>query len=192
MPRLKNRCPFTLHIFYMVVVSFLQVWVCVCAFGFNVVFNNFSVISRRCLVATWSSILTFRVLPHWSISCPRQLTWYHTQSHYPDTGSHIILTPGRPVPALPSKSESNYIVPFLTTLICPVPRSGNSTDWAIGAGCKFEASVFIVMVKFFLCISFNLQKGRKKKERKKKCSSVIGSNFLREYTERQRGLSLRL
>ena len=40
---------------------------CVCVFGFNVAFNNFSVISRRCLVATGSSMLTFIVLPHWSI-----------------------------------------------------------------------------------------------------------------------------
>ena len=30
---------------------------CVCVFGFNVTFNNFSVISRRCLVATGSSLL---------------------------------------------------------------------------------------------------------------------------------------
>ena len=37
---------------------------CVCVFGFNVAFNNFSVISRRCLVATGSSMLTFIVLPH--------------------------------------------------------------------------------------------------------------------------------
>ena len=41
--------------------------VCVCVFGFNVAFNNFSVISRRCLVATGRSMLTFIVLPHWSI-----------------------------------------------------------------------------------------------------------------------------
>ena len=43
------------------------VCVCVCEFGFNVAFNNFSVISRRCLVVTGSSMLTFIVLPHWSI-----------------------------------------------------------------------------------------------------------------------------
>ena len=41
--------------------------VCVCVFGFNVAFNNFSVISRRCLFATGSSVLIFIVLPHWSI-----------------------------------------------------------------------------------------------------------------------------
>ena len=38
-----------------------------CEFGVNVAFNNFSVISRRCLVVTGSSMLTFIVLPHWSI-----------------------------------------------------------------------------------------------------------------------------
>ena len=37
---------------------------CYCLFGFNVAFNNFSVISRRRLVATGSSMLTFIVLPH--------------------------------------------------------------------------------------------------------------------------------
>ena len=33
-------------------------------FGLNVVFNNISVISRHCLVATGSSVLTFIVLSH--------------------------------------------------------------------------------------------------------------------------------
>ena len=50
----------------------------------------------------------------------------------------------------------------------------------------FAASVFIVMVKFFLCISFDLQKERtkerKKKERKNR-SSVIECSFLRENIE---------
>ena len=40
---------------------------CCCLFGFSVAFKNFSVISRRCLVATGSSMFTFIVLPHWSI-----------------------------------------------------------------------------------------------------------------------------
>ena len=40
------------------------VCVCVCVFGFNVAFNNFSVISRRSLVATGSSMLAFIVLLH--------------------------------------------------------------------------------------------------------------------------------
>ena len=52
---------------------------CCCLFGFNVALNNFSVISQLCLAATGSSMLT-------EVSCPRHLTWYHTQSHYPDTG----------------------------------------------------------------------------------------------------------
>ena len=37
-------------------------FVCLC--WFNVTFNNFSVISQQCLVATRSSVLTFIVLPH--------------------------------------------------------------------------------------------------------------------------------
>ena len=40
---------------------------CCCLFGFNIAFNNFSVISRRCLVATGSSMLTFIVLSNWNI-----------------------------------------------------------------------------------------------------------------------------
>ena len=39
----------------------------VCLFWFNVAFNNVSVISRQCLVATGGSVLTFIVMPHWSI-----------------------------------------------------------------------------------------------------------------------------
>ena len=38
-----------------------------CLFWFNVTFNNFSVISRRCLVVTGSTMLTLIVLAHWSI-----------------------------------------------------------------------------------------------------------------------------
>ena len=58
----------------------------------------FSVISRRCLVATGSSMLTFIVLPHWSIM-PRD-TWHDT------IPSHIILTlQGWPVLALHCNSE---------------------------------------------------------------------------------------
>ena len=49
---------------YMVLPG--EVWdgVCVCVFRFNIAFNNFSVISRRFLVATGSLMLTFIVLPH--------------------------------------------------------------------------------------------------------------------------------
>ena len=42
----------------------VQAGYCCCLFGFNVVFNKFSVISRRCLVATGSSVFAFIVLPH--------------------------------------------------------------------------------------------------------------------------------
>ena len=69
-------------------------WRC-CLFRFNVTFNNFSVISRQCLVVTGNSILTFIVLPHWSI-----MLQTHDMISY-----HIILTPGRPVLALSRKSE---------------------------------------------------------------------------------------
>ena len=72
---------------------------------------------------------------------------YHVPDTWHDTTpSHIILTLGRPVLALPRKSEcqarSSYYH-FLTTLVCrgpgsnpwlPVPRNGHSTNWAIGAG----------------------------------------------------------
>ena len=46
----------------------------------------------------------------------------------------------------------------------------------------FAASVFIAMVNFFLCISFDLQKERTK-EIKKNRFSVIESYFLRENIE---------
>ena len=67
-------------------------------------------------------------------------TWHNT------TPCHIILTLGRPVLALPRKSwvpSEEQLVPFLTTLVRrgpgsnpgpPVPQSGHSTYWAIGAG----------------------------------------------------------
>ena len=51
----------------------------------------------------------------------------------------------------------------------------------------FAASVFIAMVKFFLCISFDLQKERTKE--RKNCSSVIESYFLREKIEPKIGTS---
>ena len=82
---------------------FFFLWVS--EFGFNVAFNNFSVISRRCLVATGSSVLTFIVLPHWSILSQ---TWYHTQSHYPDTGS--TSPSSTPQVWVPSEEQ---LVPFL-------------------------------------------------------------------------------
>ena len=84
--------------------------------------STLSVISRRCLVVTGSSMLTFIVLPHCGI---------RSQTLLPDTtSSHILLTPERPVLVLPRKSECQAVeqlVPLLTTLVChglglnPVP-----------------------------------------------------------------------
>ena len=55
------------------------------------------VISRRCLVVTGSTMLTLIVLPHCGI---------RSQTLLPDTtSSRIILTPERPVLALPRQSE---------------------------------------------------------------------------------------
>ena len=60
MDLLRNRA--IIETYYYTVVLL----VCVCEFGFNVAFNNFSVILRRCLVATGSSMLTYAhsMLPH--------------------------------------------------------------------------------------------------------------------------------
>ena len=75
----------------------IKTWNCCCLFGFNVAFNNFSVISRRCLVATGSSMLE---------SCSAASLKYHAPDTWHDTTpSHIILTLGRPVLALSRKSE---------------------------------------------------------------------------------------
>ena len=64
-------------------------------FGFNVAFNNLSVILWRCLDVTGSSMLTFRVLPHWNIM--PQTLWHDIPP------SHIILTLNWPVP-IPSST----------------------------------------------------------------------------------------
>ena len=66
---------------------------------------------------------------------------YHAPETWHDiTSSHIILTLGRPVLALPRKvwmPREEQLVPFLTTLVCrcpgskpwpPIPRSGHSTE----------------------------------------------------------------
>ena len=62
------------------------------SFGLNVAFNNLSVISRRCLDVAGSSILSFRMLPHWNITL--QTLWHDIPP------SHIILTLRWPVLAL--------------------------------------------------------------------------------------------
>ena len=61
--QMYNNLPIQLHM-VMLYYQVLTKENCVCVFGFNVAFNNFSVISQRCLVATGSSMLTFIVLPH--------------------------------------------------------------------------------------------------------------------------------
>ena len=102
-------------------------------FGFNIAFNNCLVISIGCLVATGSSMLTF-----YSTTSSK----YHAPDTWHDTiPSHIILTMGRPVLALPHKSECQarkfsaiflvYRTPGSNTWP-PIPRSGHSTDWATG------------------------------------------------------------
>ena len=47
--------------------SFRFLCLLACLFWFNVALNNFSVISRWCLVATGSPMFTYIVLPDWSI-----------------------------------------------------------------------------------------------------------------------------
>ena len=87
-------------------------------FGFNVAFNNLSVISRQCLDVAGSSMLTFRVLPHWNIT--PQTLWHDIPP------SHIILTLSWPVLALFSQCYFLYfrqakeqLVPFLKSLVWP-------------------------------------------------------------------------
>ena len=71
------------------------------------------VISRRCLVVTGSSMLTFIVLP-----IPDTFTCYHLQSHYTDTGA----TSPSPTPKIRVPS-GEQLVPLLTTLVCRGPGS---------------------------------------------------------------------
>ena len=141
--------------------------VCVCVFGFNVAFNNFSVVSRRCLVATGSSMLTYSAA---SLK-------YHVPDPWHDTTpSHIILTLGRQVLAPPRKSSAKRgaarDLPFpgadtlpsyrgrlftckfdflITSELIqtvtsnpwpPVPRSRHSTNWAIRAGYLHVKLIF--------------------------------------------------
>ena len=61
-------------------------------FGLNVAFNNLSVILRWCLDVAGSSMLTFRVLPHWNIM--PQTLWHDIPP------IHIILILSWPVLAL--------------------------------------------------------------------------------------------
>ena len=77
--------------------------ICICLFVCSglTLLSTLSVISRRCLVVTGSSMLTFIVLPHCGI---------RSQTLLPDTtSSHIILTPEQPVLDLPRKSECHAL-----------------------------------------------------------------------------------
>ena len=81
-------------------------------FGLNVAFNKLSVISRRCLDVAGSSMLTFRVLPHWNIT--PQTLWHDIPP------SHIILTLSWPVLLNLLNTErqaKEQQVPFLKSLV---------------------------------------------------------------------------
>ena len=71
----------TWHVCTQILGKLQQFWI-FCLFWFNISFNNFSVISRQSLIATGSSMLTFIVLPHWSImpqtldKYPVTLSWH--------------------------------------------------------------------------------------------------------------------
>ena len=125
---------------------------CCCLFGFNVAFNNFSVISRRCLVATRSSMLTVIVLPHWRIM-PQALN----------------MIPH----SVPSEEQ---VVPFLTTLLFAArdwthdlpfpeadtlpyvkPEQTTTTAWATGAGDNAIngkiRTVYVSMIRSQCCVT---------------------------------------
>ena len=65
-------------------------------FWFNVAFNNFSVISRWCLVVIEPNAHFYR---------PASLKYFALDTWHDTTPSHIILTLGQPVLALPTKSK---------------------------------------------------------------------------------------
>ena len=75
---------------YLVLTRIKSCCWCCCVFGYNVALNNFSVISRRCLVATGRSVLIFIMLPHWSIMAqtldmiqhPATLSWHLVDQSY--------------------------------------------------------------------------------------------------------------
>ena len=53
---------------------------CVCVFGFNVAFNNFSLISRRCLITAGSSMLIYDKKEIYAASLKYHVpdTWHDT------------------------------------------------------------------------------------------------------------------
>ena len=104
------------------------------------------------------------------------LTYHAPDTWHDTTPSHIILTLGRPVLALPRVRvpSKEQLVPFLTTLLCPslgsnpwppVPQSGHSTTWATGATTKCvglqEAILLPYKTFILLCLSVILIIGNK-------------------------------
>ena len=141
-------------------------------FWFNVAFNNFSVISRRCLVVTRSSVLTFIVLLHCSIMpqtldmIPHPVTLIYSDNGYTSPTSTLQVW-------VPSEEQ---LVPFLAALVCrcpelnpcpPVPQSGHSTYWATraGNGCDVRTEMKLtvrhheacrVMLNIYLMTEFSI------------------------------------
>ena len=76
------------HIFVLICLFVWLIWA-------KVAFTNLSVISGWCLDVTGSSMLTFRVLPHWNVM--PQTLWHDISP------SHIILTLSWPDP-IPSST----------------------------------------------------------------------------------------
>ena len=107
---------------------------CFCVlFGLYVAFNNLSVISRRCLDVAGSSLLTFRVLPHWNIT-PQTLDMiFHPVTLYWHWADQFYLF------FLNAECQAKeQLVPILKSFVWfgwgsnPKPRSqsGRSTNWA--------------------------------------------------------------
>ena len=120
----------------------------ICLFLLNVAFNNCSFISRQCLVATGSNAHFFSAA---SLKYHGPDTWHDT------TSSHIIMILGRPVLALPRKSECQAST-ILTTLVYrgpgsnpwpPIPWSRHSTDWPLRP-VKLEEGSILLLGMFLL------------------------------------------
>ena len=116
--------------------------------------STLSVTSRRCLVVTGSSMLTFIVLPHCGI---------RSQTLLPDTTpSHIIRIPERPVLALPEnpsakRGATSTIVNDFGMLRPGIEPSISRSERTL------RSSLMLTMLSFDLClfcmISFVLKRG---------------------------------
>ena len=114
-------------------------WFRVCLFvlfGLYVAFNNLSVKSRRCLDVAGSSMLTFRVLPHWNvtpqtlymISHPVTLYW-----HWADQFWFLALLSYCWAPNERAASSIFKVFGMTRPGIEPATsrsQSGRSTNWA--------------------------------------------------------------